>query len=81
MTATLYGNIKVENGRIAQSNFNDYQLVRMSEAPKVEAYFVKSTEAPTGIGEPPVPPFAPALCAAIHAATGKQIRSLPIVPA
>ncbi len=81
MTAALYGNINVENGRIAQSNFNDYQLVRMSEAPKVEAYFVKNTEAPTGIGEPPVPPFAPALCAAIHAATGKQIRSLPIVPA
>lgn len=81
MTAALYGDIKVENGRIVQSNFNDYQLVRMSEAPKVEAYFVKSTEAPTGIGEPPVPPFAPALCAAIHAATGKQIRSLPIVPA
>jgi CO/xanthine dehydrogenase Mo-binding subunit len=81
MTAALYGNVKVENGRIAQSNFSDYPLVRMPEAPKVEAYFVKSSEAPTGIGEPPVPPFAPALCAAIHAATGKRIRSLPIVPA
>ncbi|HET8824513.1 MAG TPA: molybdopterin cofactor-binding domain-containing protein, partial [Terriglobales bacterium] len=81
MTAALYGNIQIENGRIVHSNFNDYQLVRMSEAPTVEAYFVKSTEAPTGIGEPPVPPFAPALCAAIHAATGKRLRSLPIVPA
>ncbi len=80
MSAALHGNITVENGRIAQSNFSDYQLVRMPEAPKVEAYFVASTEAPTGIGEPPVPPFAPALCAAIHAATGKRIRSLPIVP-
>jgi isoquinoline 1-oxidoreductase subunit beta len=81
MTAALHGNITVEKGRIAQSNFSDYQLVRMPEAPKVEAYFVKSSEAPSGIGEPPVPPFAPALCAAIHAATGKNIRSLPIVPA
>lgn len=80
MSAALYGNIKVEKGRIAQSNFGDYQLVRMPEAPKVEAYFVKSSEAPSGIGEPPVPPFAPALCAAIQAATGTPVRSLPIAP-
>jgi isoquinoline 1-oxidoreductase beta subunit len=51
----------------------------MNEAPIVEAYFVESTEAPTGAGEPPVPPLAPALCNAIYAATKKRIRALPIL--
>jgi len=51
----------------------------MNEAPAVEAYFVASTESPTGAGEPPVPPLAPALCNAIFAATKKRIRALPIM--
>jgi len=79
LTAALSGEITLENGRVVQGNFDDYAPVRMSEAPVVEAYFVPSTEAPTGAGEPPVPPLAPALCNAIYAATGKRIRALPVI--
>ncbi len=79
MTQALHGKITVENGGIAQSNFGDYELVRMADAPQVDAFFVESTEPPTGAGEPPVPPFAPALCNAIFAATKKRIRTMPIV--
>jgi isoquinoline 1-oxidoreductase subunit beta len=79
LTAALHGKITVENGRIVQTNFGDYELVRMKDAPKVEAYFVESSSAPSGIGEPPVSPFAPALCNAIYSATRKRVRSLPIL--
>lgn len=79
ITQALHGKITVESGGIAQSNFGDYGLLRIGEAPHVESYFVKSTEPPTGAGEPPVPPLAPALCNAIFAATKKRIRSMPIV--
>ncbi len=74
----LRGQITIDKGRIVQGNFDDYAPIRMNEAPVVEAYFVPSTEAPTGAGEPPVPPLAPALCNAIYAATRKRIRALPI---
>lgn len=74
----LRAQITIEKGRVVQGNFDDYAPVRMSEAPVVEAYFVPSTEAPTGAGEPPVPPLAPALCNAIYAATKRRIRALPI---
>src|SRR5262249_47258434 len=84
-SAVIYGlanamraQITIEKGRVAQSNFNDYQPLRMNEAPKIEAHFVESTESPTGAGEPPVPPLAPALCNAIYAATKKRVRKLPI---
>jgi isoquinoline 1-oxidoreductase subunit beta len=63
---------------VVQTNFNDYDMVRMNEAPLVEVHVVPSTEAPTGIGEPTVPVIAPAICNAIHAATGKRLRRLPI---
>ncbi len=75
----LHAQITIERGRVAQGNFDDYPPIRMNEAPIVEAYFVESTEAPTGAGEPPVPPLAPALCNAIYAATKKRIRALPIL--
>jgi isoquinoline 1-oxidoreductase beta subunit len=75
----LRAKITIEKGRVVQGNFDDYQPMRMSEVPKVEAYFVDSTEAPTGIGEPPIPPLAPAICNAIYAATRKRIRALPIL--
>jgi len=74
----LRAQITIEKGRIVQGNFDDYQPIRINEAPTAEAYFVQSTETPTGVGEPPVPPLAPALCNAIYAATKKRIRQLPI---
>jgi len=79
LTNALRAQITIDKGRIAQSNFNDYQPIRMNEAPVVEAYYVPSTEPPSGVGEPPVPPLAPALCSAIYAATKNRIRSLPIL--
>jgi len=75
----LRAQITIEKGRVAQANFNDYQPIRMNEAPRIEAHFVSSTEPPSGAGEPPVPPLAPALCNAIYAATKKRIRALPIL--
>ena len=73
------GRITIDKGRVAQANFDDYQPLRMSEIPHVEAYSVESTESPSGIGEPPIPPLAPAICNAIYAATRKRIRALPIL--
>jgi len=75
----LRAKITIEKGRVVQGNFDDYPPLRMDETPKVEVYAVPSQEAPTGIGEPSVPPVAPALCNAIYAATKKRIRALPIL--
>ena len=71
--------ITVEKGRIVQGNFDEFELLRMSDAPDVEAHFVESSEAPSGAGEPTVPPLAPALCNAIYAATKKRVRVLPLL--
>ncbi len=79
MTNALRAKITIEKGRVVQGNFDDYAPVRMSESPVVEVFAVPSSEAPTGIGEPSVPPLAPALCNAIYAASKKRIRSLPIL--
>ncbi|GAC1432185.1 MAG: xanthine dehydrogenase family protein molybdopterin-binding subunit [Terriglobales bacterium] len=79
LTNALRGQITIDKGRVVQGNFGDYAPIRMSEAPSVEAYFVPSTESPTGVGEPSVPPLAPALCNAIYAATKKRVRALPIL--
>jgi isoquinoline 1-oxidoreductase subunit beta len=78
LTAALKGEITVANGQIQQSNFHDYPLLRMNEMPAIEIYFVPGTGSPTGLGEPGVPPVAPAVANAIFAATGKRIRRLPI---
>ena len=78
LTAALYGEITVANGRVQQSNFTDYPMLHIPEMPVVEVYTVNSTDALGGIGEPSVPPTAPAVCNAIFAATGKRIRNLPI---
>jgi isoquinoline 1-oxidoreductase beta subunit len=78
LTAALKTEITLENGRVQQRNFNDYPMLRMFEAPKVEVFIVPSEEKPTGVGEPSVPPVAPALTNAIFAATGKRVRRLPI---
>jgi isoquinoline 1-oxidoreductase subunit beta len=73
------GAITAKNGVIEQSNFNDYPVARMNEAPhKTNVYIVDSDAPPAGVGEPGVPPFAPAVCNAIFAATGKRIRELPL---
>jgi isoquinoline 1-oxidoreductase beta subunit len=78
LTAALTGEITIKNGGVVESNFHDYQMLRMADVPKVETVLVPSGDFWGGAGEPPVPPLAPALCNAIFAATGKRIRSLPI---
>ncbi len=78
LSAALHGEITFQNGHVEQSNFNDYPLLRMNEMPLVEVYIVSSKEKSGGVGEPGVPPIAPAVCNAIFAATGKRIRRLPI---
>jgi CO/xanthine dehydrogenase Mo-binding subunit len=75
----LRAKITIDKGRVVQGNFDDYAPLRMEETPAVEVYAVPSAEVPTGIGEPSVPPIAPALCNAIYAATKKRIRALPIL--
>jgi isoquinoline 1-oxidoreductase subunit beta len=80
LTQTLKGEITIDKGRVVQANFDTYEPLRMSECPKMEVYIVPSTETPTGMGEPAVPPVAPAVCNAIFAATGKRVRKLPVRP-
>ncbi len=78
LTAALKTEITLKNGRVEQTNFHDYQMLRIFESPKIEVYIVPSSANPTGVGEPGVPPVAPALANAIFAVTGKRIRRLPI---
>ncbi|HEY7122660.1 MAG TPA: molybdopterin cofactor-binding domain-containing protein [Ktedonobacterales bacterium] len=81
LTVALNGQITVANGQIQQQNFHDYPLLRMNEMPTIEVYFLPSTDKPTGLGEPALPPIAPAVANAIFAATGRRIRRLPMQPA
>lgn len=78
LSAALHSAITLTDGKVDQSNFHDYQVLRINEMPKVEVHIVPSAEPPTGVGEPGVPPLAPALANALFAASGKRIRSLPI---
>ena len=78
LTAALYGEISIKAGAVAQSNFHDYQMLRMKDMPKIETHIINSGEEPGGAGEPGTPPIAPAVTNAIFAATGKRIRELPI---
>ena len=78
LTAALYGAITIENGRVSQGNFDNYEMLRMADMPVVETVLVPSGGFWGGAGEVAVPPLAPALCNAIFAATGKRIRSLPL---
>jgi isoquinoline 1-oxidoreductase subunit beta len=74
----LHGAITLKDGAVEQSNFHDYVPLRVNEMPAVEVHIVQSTEHPTGVGEPATPVIAPAVANALRAATGKQIRLLPI---
>jgi len=77
LSAALHGAITLENGRVIQSNFNDYMPLRFSEMPQVETYILPSNEEPSGIGEPGTPPIAPAVANAVFALTGKRLRRMP----
>jgi isoquinoline 1-oxidoreductase beta subunit len=77
-TAALYGEISLKNGRVEQSNFDTYQMLRMNEAPTIEVHIVKSSEAPGGMGETGTSAIVPAIANAIFAATGKRLRKMPV---
>ncbi|HET7812691.1 MAG TPA: xanthine dehydrogenase family protein molybdopterin-binding subunit [Steroidobacteraceae bacterium] len=79
LTAALHGEISFANGRVVQSNFHDYPIVRIDEAPQIEVAIINSGEPMGGAGEPGTPPIAPAVANAIYAATGKRVRRLPIL--
>jgi isoquinoline 1-oxidoreductase subunit beta len=78
ITAALYGEITLKNGRVEQSNFDSYQILRMNEAPDVEVHIVQNQELPGGMGEAGTSAIVPAVTNAIFAATGKRMRSLPV---
>ena len=80
LSAALRGAITIDRGRVQQSNFNNYPVMRIHEMPAVEVHIMPSELPPTGAGEFTVPPIAPALCNAIFAATGRRVRRLPIQP-
>ena len=78
LTAALYGEINIDNGQVRQSNFHDYRMVRMHDAPAIDVHIVESDADPTGVGEPGTPVIAPAVANAVFAATGRRLRSLPL---
>ena len=78
LSAALYGDIEIKKGQVQQSSFSDYLLVKMAEAPHVETHIVPSAEPPGGVGEPGVPPVAPAVANALFKLTGQRLRSLPL---
>ena len=77
--STMLGQqLTIENGRVKEGNFDEYPLLKMADAPHVDVHFIQSKYRPTGLGEPALPPVAPAVCNAIYAATGQRVRSLPL---
>lgn len=76
--AALHGQITIERGRVRQSNFDDYPLLRLREMPEIDVYVVSSDEEPGGVGEPALPPIAPAVANAVFALTGRRLRELPL---
>jgi isoquinoline 1-oxidoreductase beta subunit len=78
LSAALYGEITVRDGVASAGSFNDYRLLRMGEAPPVSVHFIQSDEDPRGLGEPPLPPVAPAVANALFTLTGKRLRKLPL---
>jgi len=78
LSAALYGEITIKDGRVEQTNFGDYRVLRINEIPDIDVHIVTSTQAPGGIGEPGTSCVMPALTNAIFAATGQRIRKLPV---
>jgi isoquinoline 1-oxidoreductase subunit beta len=78
LTAALYGEITIKNGRVEQSNFPSYDMLRMAQSPRIDTYIMPSTLPPGGVGEPGTPPIAPAVANALFALTGKRLRKLPL---
>jgi isoquinoline 1-oxidoreductase beta subunit len=78
LSAALYGEITFRDGRVEQSNFHDYPVLRMLEMPRVEVHIVPSNKKMGGIGEPGTPPIVPAVANALFALTGKRLRRLPL---
>jgi isoquinoline 1-oxidoreductase beta subunit len=78
LSVALLQRISIEGGRVRETNFHDYPLLRIDRAPPVDVHFLMTDHPPTGLGEPALPPVIPALCNAIHAATGRRLRSLPV---
>jgi isoquinoline 1-oxidoreductase subunit beta len=78
LSALMWGEINIRNGRVQQTNFHDYRVARMTDSPRIDSYVIDSTEAPGGIGEPATALVAPAVCNAIYSATGRRLRSLPL---
>jgi isoquinoline 1-oxidoreductase beta subunit len=78
LSTMLAQKITMENGRTEQSNFHDYRVLRMPQTPEVDIHFIQSDYTPTGLGEPALPPLAPAVGNAIFAATGHRVRKMPL---
>ena len=78
LTAALYGEVTLKDGQVQQSNFHDHPLLRMADCPRVETHIIASAEPPEGVGEPGVPPIAPAVANALFALTGQRLRALPL---
>ncbi|HVT59605.1 MAG TPA: xanthine dehydrogenase family protein molybdopterin-binding subunit [Thermoanaerobaculia bacterium] len=78
LTAALYGELTLREGRVVESNFHDYRILRLPEMPQVEVHIVESREKPGGAGEPGTPPIAPAVANAVFALTGERLRELPL---
>jgi isoquinoline 1-oxidoreductase beta subunit len=78
LSATLHSAVSLKDGRVQESNFNDYKVLRLAEMPEVQTYIVPSTDRPGGVGEPGTPPIGPAVANAVFALTGTRLRDLPL---
>ena len=78
VTALMWGEINIKDGRVQQTNFHDYKMLRMDDAARIDTYVIDSNEPPGGVGEPATALVAPAVCNAIYTATGRRLRSLPL---
>jgi isoquinoline 1-oxidoreductase subunit beta len=78
LSAALFGRIDIEGSIVRQSNFPDYPVLKMADAPRIETHLIASARAPSGVGEPGTPPIAPALANALFVLTGRRLRELPL---